>query len=186
MGSELQVVKWDGSQLKDLEIFFKSAESAGITNNSSWDALQLDYRTNVALFLVYIDNKIAGMSYAHQIDDWTISDPENYKDTYRVFARTCVLPEFRQFKLHFPRGSLAQASGITAYTLKLQWDHAISSGAKNIIWTTNLVGDIHSMKMTNYLKKFSSYNTKYYSFLENKYIYGTEQVVWKLLTGDII
>lgn len=186
MGTKLQVVKWDGTQSKDLETFFKSAETAGITNNSSWDALQLDWREDVAMFFVYIDGNIAGLSYVHRLNDWAISDPENYKDTYRVGARTCVLPEYRQFKLHFSRGSLAQAIGLTAYTIKLQWDHAMSLGAKNVIWTTNLVGDVHSMKMTNYLKKFSNYNSKYYSFLENKYIYGTEQVVWKLLTGDII
>ena len=179
-------MKWDGTQSKDLETFFKSAETAGITNNSSWDALQLDWREDVAMFFVYIDGNIAGLSYVHRLDDWAIEDPKNYKDTFRVGARTCVLPEYRQFKLHFPRGSLAQGIGITAYTIKPQWDYAKSLGAKNVIWTTNLVGDIHSMKMTNYLQKFSDHNTKYYSFLENKYVYGTEQVVWKLLTGDIL
>jgi hypothetical protein len=118
------------------------------------------------------------MSYTHRLND--------YPDTFRVGTRTCVLPEFRKFKLYFPKLSLAQAIGLTAYTIKYQWDHAVSYGAKNIVWTTNVYGDVHSMKMTNYLHKIAQYNKQYYKFVENKNIYNTDQAVWQLLTGDII
>ena len=175
---DLHIVRWDESQYQDLELFCRKAAEAGIVNNQSIDSMAVNKRKDVGLFLVYIDDSIAGTSYTHRLND--------YPDTFRVGTRTCVLPEFRKFKLYFPKRSLAQAIGLTAYTIKYQWDHAVSCGAKNIVWTTNNYGDIHSMKMTNHLHKIANYNKQYYRFVENKNIYNTDQAVWQLLTGDII
>ena len=171
------IKKWNGSQHDDLNTFCERAAAADIPNNSSIKAMKLEKRSDVGLFLVYIDEQIAGVSYAHRLD--------GYKDTFRVGTRTCVLPEYRKFKLYFPRASLAQAIGLTAYTIKFQWDHSVSLGAKKIVWTTNNEGDRHSVKMNKYLHKFSQRNIKYYRFLENKYIYETKQSVWQLLRRDI-
>tara|TARA_B100000287_G_scaffold94771_1_gene86913 strand:- start:8532 stop:9059 length:528 start_codon:yes stop_codon:yes gene_type:complete len=173
----MHIEKWDGSQLNDLNIFCKKAADSNIPNNSSIDAMAIEKRSDVGLFLLYLENEIAGVSYTHRLDSYT--------DTFRVGTRTCVLPKYRKFKLYFPKASLAQAIGLTAYTIKFQWDHAINFGAKTIVWTTNNYGDKHSMKMTKYLRKFADRNIEYYKFLENKYIYNTDQSVWQLLKRDI-
>ena len=174
----MNIIKWDQSQIDDLNIFCKKAGDAGIVNNSSIEKMSFQNKKNVSLYLVYIENNIAGVSYVHEL--------EGYKENvYRVGTRTCVLPEYRKFKLHFPKASLAQAIGITAYTIKHQWDFAKSCGAQKIVWTTNCQGDYHSVKMDKYLHKFAHRNTQYYRHIENTVLYNTNQSVWELLTGDI-
>lgn len=129
-----------------LKQFFSEID---VVNNKSIETLALNKRKDFILFLTIIDDKIVSMCYAHDFSDY-------YPLSWRIFTRTATLPKYRA--KGFPKQrSMVSAAGLTAYTVPLQVDYAMSKGAKNILFTTNTDGGLKSsQKLDKYLKKIEA------------------------------
>ena len=149
-----------------------------VPNNKNMDNLGYYKRKNSKLFLTIADSKIIGMCYAHDFNEF-------YKDTWRIFTRTATLPEYRS--KGFPRSrTMISAAGINSYSCPLQVEYALSMGAKNIVFTTNIInGSTTSQKLSKYLSKIEKSDPRF-SFYDSKEILGCQQLVWKLHYKDII
>jgi len=160
---------------KKIETFF---QNCGVKNNSSWKSLGSHKRGNHQFFLIFDEDIIVGMSYAHDFSEY-------YPNSYRLFSRTAILPSYRGWNSPKKKG-IAASGGCISHTSKLQWDWAKENGAEHIFCTTNSIGGIStSQRVGQYLHRVVDYDDSF-EWFDKKEIYNCEQDVWKILKRDVV
>ena len=171
----MRIDAYQSKYQKQVELFFSKCN---VKNNSSWETLGTHKRDKSKLFLVFDEDMVVGMCYAHDFNKY-------YPNSWRIFARTATLPDYRGWKSPVKKG-MASAAGCLAHTCIMQVDWAKSHGAKEILFTTNVEGGMSSSQtLGNFLHKVVKHDDSF-EWYDRKEIYQCDQDVWRLLKKDII
>lgn len=173
----MKVVQYNDNHYNDLLKFTLKAEMDDMKNQKNIDNYPLDE----SLFLVYIDDEIAGVSHTVNFFDY-------YEDTYLVFKRTGTLKKYRG--KYFPKNkTIIQGSGLLTHALPYQIDYAFSQGAKRICFLTNVSiidsKNPGSVKLDKYLKRIVN-NDPRFSYLGEVNYKNCLQTIWQIHVRDFL
>ena len=164
--------------LDDLLSFTSHAQTQGIENNASLEAIAL--KPESGMFLTYHEDEVVAMTYTHDFSKY-------YSGAWRICCRTATRKDWQARDILRRPGMVASA-GISAYTIPYQVDYARERGAKIFLFTTNILGEggtDSSAKLGRHLA-LMQHRDPVYRYYDTANIYDMRQDVWKLEYRDII
>jgi hypothetical protein len=174
---ETITVEYSPEHLPALIKFCKACEEPGYKNNTSIEAMKLDWCLAVGgqFFLTYFKNKLVSVSGCHPL-------PEVDDRTYRLMFRGVALPEYQNFSNVVSKTMLNSATFYYHVPRQINW--AKIQGYDSFVITTNSDNpEIKSMNKSHRALRALSYQGLVDCIAENMTLFYTEQSVWKLNVG---
>jgi hypothetical protein len=165
----LTTVEFDSSYRTLLEEFCDSCSSHGYTNNSSLEAMRLDWciATGGQFFLTLLDEKIISVSGCHPLLDY-----------YRVLFRGATLPEYQNIYGVPSKTHMGSIPFFSHLPLQLSWSSKTKYRTSVVTTNWNNPDGITSMSHSHRVFQLLARQGIVSCLHEKINIFNTDQSVW--------
>lgn len=160
-------------QLPALEQFCSKCEIAGYKNNSSIEAMRLDWclKEGGQFFLTYLDNIIISVSGCHPL-------PQAGPDCYRILFRGATLPEYQNFFKIVSKTHMSSIPFFSHIPLQVEWAKGFTKHVVTTNWSNpdGIVSMGHSHRVFQLLNRQGLVSC----LIEKINLFYTDQSVWQI------